>query len=197
MRTFRAIASGVAASAVVGSSFAAFGTAGAEVGGVPETINVEPPEDPREEQDVDVGGLRSEQAERDRECRPEVQHHLAAVAIAQSAEIQHGGGEPERVPDSDQVQLDLAGVEREADRGQRDVGNSQVQVCYGRNQDEREQCGRRVCRRSRGVGSSSGRSIRRLITYPQTALPGPPLGPRRLQEEERKDETACTCSGDN
>ena len=37
--------------------------------------------------------------------------HLAAVAVTERAEIQHRGGEAERVADRDQVQRGLRGVE--------------------------------------------------------------------------------------
>ena len=42
---------------------------------------------------------------------PEQQHQLAAVAVAERAEVEHRGGEPERVADRDQVERRLRGVE--------------------------------------------------------------------------------------
>ena len=70
---------------------------------------------------------------------PSDQHHLAPVAVAQRAEVQHRGGEPQREADRDQVERGLRGVEGLADVGQGDVGDRQVEVRDGRDQDQREQ----------------------------------------------------------
>ena len=88
----------------------------------------------------------------DRERRAEEQHQLAPVAVAESAEVEHRRGETERVADCDQVERRLRGVERLADRGQGDVGDSQVQVGDRRDQDQRNEYETRTLR---GCRSSS------------------------------------------
>ena len=70
---------------------------------------------------------------------PEDDHQLAPVPVAQRPEPEHGGGEPERVADRDQVERRLRRVERLADVGQRDVGDRQVQVRDRRDQDQRDE----------------------------------------------------------
>jgi hypothetical protein len=98
-----------------------------------------PPPTTRDEQHLVRGGVRREQGHRYRERRPEDEHHLASVAVSESAEVEHGGSEPQRVADRDQVERDLRRVERFPDRGQCDVRDRQVQVRDGRDEDERDE----------------------------------------------------------
>ena len=53
------------------------------------------------------GAKRGEQAGRDRERHAEQQHQLAPVAVAEGAEVEHRGGEAERVADGDEVERRL------------------------------------------------------------------------------------------
>ena len=55
-----------------------------------------------------LGRVGGEQAKRDRQRGAEDEHQLAAVAVADRAEPQHRGREPERVADGDQVQASSA-----------------------------------------------------------------------------------------
>ena len=70
---------------------------------------------------------------------PSDQHHLAAVAVAERAEVQHRRRQTERVADRDQVEGGLRRVERLADVGQRDVGDREVQVGDRGDEDQREE----------------------------------------------------------
>ena len=97
----------------------------------------EPAEHAGREEHLDRGRESGEQARRDRQRRADDQHHLAPVAVAHRAEVEHGGGETERVADGDEVELRLPGVEGLADGRQRDVGHRQIEVGDRRDQDER------------------------------------------------------------
>ena len=70
---------------------------------------------------------------------PSQQHLLAAVAVAERAEVEDRGGEPERVADGDQVEAGLAGVEGLADVRQGDVGDREVEVGDRGDGDQRRQ----------------------------------------------------------
>ena len=70
---------------------------------------------------------------------PEQQHHLAPVAVAERAEVEDRGRQPERVADGDQVERRLAGAEGLADVGQGDVGDRQVEVGDRRDEDQRRE----------------------------------------------------------
>jgi len=50
------------------------------------------------------------------------------VGVAEGAEVEDRGGEPERVADGDEVEAGLAGVEGLADVRQGDVGDGEVEV---------------------------------------------------------------------
>ena len=93
---------------------------------------------------------------------PEQQHHLAPVAIAERAQVEHGRGEAERVADGHQVELRLRGVERLADVGERHVGDGEVEVGDGRHEDQRAEhqtlAGRDSWRARPRRRSRSGRS---------------------------------------
>ena len=93
--------------------------------------------DPGQDQHFDRRGERGDQAGRDRQPDAEHDHELAAVAIPERAEPQDRAGEAERVADGDEVELRLAGVERQADRRQGDVRDGQVEVGDRSNGDER------------------------------------------------------------
>ena len=104
----------------------------------------------------------------DRERRAEEQHQLAPVAVAERAEVEHRRGETERVADCDQVERGLRGVERLADRGQGDVGDSQVQVGDRRDQDQRDEYETRTLRGCRSRYLCHGWSIStRVVTEPR------------------------------
>ena len=90
-----------------------------------------------EEEDADRGREAGQQRGRDREGHAEEQHHLAPVAVAERAQVEHRGGEAERVADGDQVERVWPGVEGLADVGQRDVGDREVQVRDRGDQDQR------------------------------------------------------------
>ncbi len=79
-------------------------------------------------------------------------HQLPPVAVPHRTEVQHRGGESERVADGDEVQRCLRGVELQADRGEGDVGHREVQVRHGRHQDERHEHQAAVLRRGAGDG---------------------------------------------
>jgi hypothetical protein len=118
----------------------------------------QPAAEPGDEQHRVARGVRGEQREGDRQRRPEDQHDLASVPVAERAEPQHGGREPERIAHGDQVQRRLGRVERRPDRWQGDVGDREVQVGDRRDQDqggEHESCtrGSPRCRRGRAAGS--------------------------------------------
>ncbi len=100
-----------------------------------------PPTEASDEQDRHRRCQRRQQRRRDRERRAEHEHQLASIAVAERAEVEHRGGEPERVADRDQVEPGLGGVERLADVGQRDVGHRQVQVRDGGHRDQRREHG--------------------------------------------------------
>jgi hypothetical protein len=61
------------------------------------------------------------------------------VSVTHGAEVQDGGREAERVTHGDEVQHRLGRVERRPDRGQRHVGDREVQVGDGGDQDEGDQ----------------------------------------------------------
>ena len=85
---------------------------------------------------VSLGAYAASSATRDRQGRPEDQHELAAVPVAERAEPQHGGREPEGIAHGDEVQRRLGRVERRPDRRQGDVGDREVQVGDRRDQDQ-------------------------------------------------------------
>ena len=84
----------------------------------------------------------------------EHEHQLAPVAVADRAEVEHRGGEPERVADGDEVQPRLPGVEVLRDVRQRDVRDREVEVGDGRDEDQRGEDERRA-------GRSASRGPRR------------------------------------
>ena len=71
---------------------------------------------------------RGQQTRGDREPASQQQHHLAPVAVAQRAEVEHRRGEAERVADRDQVEPRLPGVEGLADVRQGDVGDERFRL---------------------------------------------------------------------
>ena len=95
--------------------------------------------EPGDEEDAVGGGEAGEQGGGDRQPHPQHQHHLAPVAVAERAEVEDRGRQPERVPDRDQVERRLAGVEGLADVGQGDVGDGEVEVGDGGDQDQRRE----------------------------------------------------------
>ena len=96
-------------------------------------------EDAGEREHLVGGRVRGEEARGDRQQHAADEHHLAPVAVAQRAQVQHRRRETERVADRDQVEGGLRRVERLADVGQRDVGDRQVQVGDGGDEDQREE----------------------------------------------------------
>ena len=68
----------------------------------------EPAEDPRDDQHFVRRRPRREAVGRDRQHHAEDQQQLAAVAVADRAEVEDRGGEPERVADRDQVRAPSA-----------------------------------------------------------------------------------------
>ena len=132
------------------------------------------------------GAKRGEQAGRDRERHAEDQHQLAPVAVADRAQVEHRGREPERVADRDQVERRLAGVEGLADVGQSDVGDREVQV---RDRGDEDQAPRARPRRASGrrvlmVGRAPpGHGEHRGDGNPARTAQGRPLhrAPRRAQ----------------
>ena len=117
-----------------------------------------PPTIRASDEDLDRGGRGRDDAGRDRQQDAQDQHQLAAVAVAQGAEPQDGGGQTERVADGHQVQRRLRRIERLADVGQRDVRDGQVQVGDRGDEDEREEDEPRLLRTGPGVrGCGRGR----------------------------------------
>ena len=96
-------------------------------------------EQPGDEEDLVGRRPGGEQAGGDRQRHAQEQHQLAAVAVAERAEVEHRGGQAERVADRDQVERRLRGVERLADVGQGDVGDRQVEVRDRGDQDQRDE----------------------------------------------------------
>ena len=96
-------------------------------------------EQPREEQHLVARRERGEDRCRDRQGDAEHEHRLAPVPVAERAEVEHGRGEPERVPHRDQVEGGLRRAERLADRRQSHVRDREVQVRHRGDQDEREE----------------------------------------------------------
>ena len=84
-----------------------------------------------------VGAHAGEAVGRDRQQHPEDEQQLAPVPVADRAEVQDRGGEPEGVADRDQVQRGLRRVEGVADRRQRDVGDREAEVGDRRDGDQR------------------------------------------------------------
>ena len=68
-------------------------------------------EDARAEQHLDRRRPGGEAVGRDRQDHPEDEQQLAPVAVADRAEVEHRGGEAERVADRDEVERGLRGVE--------------------------------------------------------------------------------------
>ena len=99
----------------------------------------EPAEQARAEEHLLGRRPRREEGGRNRNRRADDQEELASVAIADRAEIEHRGGEAERVADCDQVERGLAGVELGGDRRQGDVRHRQVQVRDRGDEDERDE----------------------------------------------------------
>ena len=91
------------------------------------------------EEDAVGGRQPGQQRGRDREPHAEQQHRLAPVAVAERAQVEDRGGEPERVADRDQVERRLAGAEGLADVRQGDVGDGEVEVGDGGDQDQRRE----------------------------------------------------------
>ena len=107
-----------------------------------------------------VGANDGNQARRNGEADAQQQQQLAAVPIAERPEPQDRGGQAQRVADSHQVERRLRGVERRADRRQRDVGDRQVQVGDGRHEDQRREDDPPI-RRTSGAGrGGAARSAR-------------------------------------
>ena len=96
-------------------------------------------EQTRREQHLVGRRVRREQTGRHRQHHAQDQQQLAAVAVAEGAEVQHRCRQPQRVADRDQVERGLRRVERLADRRQRDVRDRQVQVRDARDQDQRDE----------------------------------------------------------
>ena len=88
-------------------------------------------DDPRPEEHADRGSEGRDEVGRDRQGHPHEQDPLAAVAIADRAEVENGAGEPEGVGDCDQVEIGLRSIEMLADVGQGDVRNRQTQIGDG------------------------------------------------------------------
>ena len=99
-----------------------------------------------DEQDLDRRREAREQRGGDRQPHAEDDHQLAAVAIAEGAEVEDGRREAERIADGDEVELRLAGVEVLADVGQGDVGDREVQVGDRGDEDQRAEHRLRVRR---------------------------------------------------
>ena len=111
---------------------------------------------------------RGEDARRDRQPDAQDQHQLAAVAVAERAEVEHRRSETERVPDRDQVERRLRGVERLADVGKRHVGDREVQVRDRGDQDQRE--------RERSACAAELRQVARSVRCRIAGLPVTPRG---------------------
>src|SRR5204862_4305403 len=88
---------------------------------------------------ADRGREAGDQRLRDREPHAEQQHALAPVAVPDGSEIEDRGGKAQRVADRDQIERGLAGVEGPADVRQGDVGDRQVEVGDGGDEDQREE----------------------------------------------------------
>jgi hypothetical protein len=93
-------------------------------------------EETREEQHRVRRRVGREQRRRNGNRRSQEQHQLASVPIPDRAEVQNRGGQAERVPDGDEIEPCLRGVEFLGNRRQGDVGNRQIEVCHGRDEDE-------------------------------------------------------------
>ncbi len=134
----------------------------------------EPAEDAGDREHAVGGCVRGEQARGDRQQHAADQHHLAAVPVAERAEVEHRRREAERVAHRDQVERGLRRVERLADVGQRDVGDREVQVGDRGDEDQREEDELRVRRRAVGLAPPVP-----LARWPRRrTLPGSP-GPIR------------------
>ena len=103
-----------------------------------------------------------EQRHRDREGGAEDEHHLASVAVAERAEVEHRGRQPERVPDRDQVEHHLRRVERLPDRRQSDVRDRQVQVRDRRDEDQADEDDAALARERWSSPSPSSHHCRRV-----------------------------------
>ncbi len=88
----------------------------------------------------------------DRQGGAQDQHPLAPVAVTDGAQIEDRGGEPERVPNGNEIELGLPGIERLADIRQRDVRDRQIQVRDGRDENERDEHDAGVRRRGAVFG---------------------------------------------
>ena len=133
-----------------------------------------------DEEDLVGGGEAGEQRGRDRQRHAQQQHHLAPVAVAERAEVEDRGGEPERVADGDQVERRLAGVEGLADVRQGDVGDREVEVGDRGDQDQR--------REDEPGALGAARLHRGVTTYPSvdTVTRGRPVAERIAAMSERK-----------
>ena len=99
-----------------------------------------PPSSAGGEEHLVAGRVGREQAGRHREHHAEDQHHLAAVAVAERAEVEHRGGQAERVADGDQVERRLRRVEAPCrSSGRATLATDEVQVGDGGDEDQRQQ----------------------------------------------------------
>ena len=129
----------------------------------------DPAEDPGEEEDCAVGASGGEDRGRDRQRHPQHQQGLAAVAIADRAEVEDRRRQPERVADRDQVDHRLAGVEVLADVRQGDVRHRQVQVGDPGDADQRRQHERGARGRSFDPGADGVEPAAPCRSVPQPA----------------------------
>ena len=118
-------------------------------------------------------------------------HELAAVAVAERAEPEHGGGEAERVADRDEVQRRLRRVERLADVGQRDVRDREVEVRDRGDQDQRDKHEARPLRCRPGLGRMLRGCAHPRLGLPRRSPSGSPLRPNFLRA--RVGETRGDC----
>ena len=120
---------------------------------------------PRDEQHGVGRSPRSQETHGYRKGGADQQHRLAPVAVSQRAEVQHRARESKRVPNRDQVQRGLRGLEGGADRWKSDVGHRQVQVGDGGDQDQRDENQRAVL----GDGRSRDPTSIRIGAHPMSS----------------------------
>ena len=98
------------------------------------------------EQHVDRRRPGGEAVGGNRQDHPENQQELPPVAVADGAEVQDRGSQPQRIADRDEVELGLRRVEVLPDRGQRDVRDGKTQVRDRRDRDQRAEDELAACR---------------------------------------------------
>jgi hypothetical protein len=123
----------------------------------------EPASHTRHEQHFVGRSESGQQRHGDSQRGSEDEHHLPAVAIAERAEVEHGGCEAERIADRDEVERDLRRVERLADVRQRDVRDREVQVRDRRYEDEGDEHDARTIRGARAGPHSIVRAAHSTI----------------------------------